>query len=70
MSFTCLWRTTARSPAPNAGDAQQRPPQKDKMTGIGFSHVKELIEITFGEGYTLEITSPSSIGTVVLTCFP
>lgn len=39
--------------------------RKDKMTGIGFSHVKELIEITFGKGYTLEITSHPGIGTVV-----
>ena len=44
--------------------------KKDKMTGIGFSHVKELIEITFGEGYTLEITSHPGIGTVVHYVLP
>jgi two-component system sensor histidine kinase YesM len=38
---------------------------KGKMTGIGFSHVKELIEMTFGKEYTLEITSHPGIGTVV-----
>lgn len=44
--------------------------RKDKMTGIGFSHVKELIEITFGAGYTLEITSHPGIGTVVHYTLP
>lgn len=44
--------------------------RKDKMTGIGFSHVKELIEITFGQGYTLEITSHPGIGTVVHYTLP
>lgn len=39
--------------------------EKRKMTGIGFSHVKEIIEMTFGKEYTLEITSQSGIGTIV-----
>jgi len=38
---------------------------KDKMTGIGFSNVKKMIEMTFGKAYSLEIESHPGIGTVV-----
>ena len=38
---------------------------KDKMTGIGFSNVKKMIEMTFGKEYSLEIESHPGIGTVV-----
>ena len=35
------------------------------MTGIGFSNVKKMIEMTFGKEYSLEIESHPGIGTVV-----
>lgn len=39
--------------------------KRPKMTGIGFSHVRELIQLSFGEAYTLTIESQPGEGTIV-----
>lgn len=44
--------------------------KQGKMTGIGFSNVKQLIELTYGNPYTVEIQSQPDIGTVVHYCLP
>ncbi|MEG0127175.1 MAG: ATP-binding protein, partial [Clostridia bacterium] len=44
--------------------------KRERMTGIGFSNVKEMIELCFGEGYTVTVHSTPDIGTVVHFILP
>lgn len=37
----------------------------EKMTGIGLSNIQEIIALTFGEAYTVEVESGTNRGTVV-----
>lgn len=48
------------------GDGRPR----QKMTGIGFSNVKDMIEMTFGQPYTLRIESSPEVGTIVHYLLP
>lgn len=48
------------------GDSRPR----QKMTGIGFSNVRAMIEMTFGHPYSLRIESSPEVGTIVHYLLP
>lgn len=44
--------------------------RKEKLTGIGFSNVREMIALSFGSPYTVTVSSTPGVGTVVHFILP